>query len=516
MSSPENKSASVGAEVPEGTCIPALEEIDASCRTPVWVMLGSAAKWLVFALVLSLLASVNLHAEGGFMSHCPIFTYGRLYPAFMSAFIYGFGIQAAVGAALWLLARTGQTTLVGAGVATVGSLFWNLGVTFGVIAILAGWSTGFELLEMPFMVSLGLLAAYIAMAIPALFTLKNRANAEMYPTQYFVMAALFWFPWIYTAAVSLLNCAPVHGVMQAVIAWWYGANLFLVFFGMIGLGAIFYLIPLRVGKPLYSGNYAKTAFWLLLIVAPLTGIPAGAPVPAWLPAMSSAASLVLIAPLVLIVMNLHQTCEGALGRLKGDTILTGSYVGAHLFVLSVACIVIGPLLETFNNVFSFMRIFIPGDLTSSSAFMEVADTTRLSLFHPGADMLLFFGFFALTIMSVIHYAFPKVFGKDWPMVGVAKLTLMLGLAGVAIFCVPMIFGGFVQGFKLHDADVSFMEITSFATNIARARALGELALLGSASLLFLNIVSMLWKTCGSCCVPGMKDLLKQPQAEEAK
>ena len=64
------------------------------------MLFTSAAKWLIFAFAASLLATINLHAEGGIMSHCPVFTYGRLYPAFMNALIYGFGIQAALGAAL--------------------------------------------------------------------------------------------------------------------------------------------------------------------------------------------------------------------------------------------------------------------------------------------------------------------------------------------------------------------------------------------------------------------------------
>ena len=150
MSSTENKSASASAEAPQSTSLPDISEIDASCRTPVWLLFTSAAKWLVFGLAMGLLAMVNLHAEGGIFSHCPIFTYGRLYPAFMNALIYGFGIQAGLGAILWLLARVGKTDLVGAGMATVGGVFWNIAVTFGVVAILFGWTTGFELLEITF------------------------------------------------------------------------------------------------------------------------------------------------------------------------------------------------------------------------------------------------------------------------------------------------------------------------------------------------------------------------------
>ncbi len=515
MSSTENKSASAGVEAPQSPSFPSISEIDASCRTPVWMLFTSAAKWLIFAFAASLLATINLHAEGGIMSHCPVFTYGRLYPAFMNALIYGFGIQAALGAALWLMARVGKTRLIGAGAATVGTIFWNIAVTFGVVAILFGWTTGFELLEMPFMVSLALLVSYMVIAIPALFTFRNRQKGELYPTQYFIMAALFWFPWIYTASVSLLNCVPVHGVMQAVVAWWFGANLYLVFFGFIGLGAIFYLVPHLTGRALYSSNYAKTAFWLLLVFAPLTGVPQGSPVPAWLPALSSAASLVLIAPLVLIIANLHQTCKGVLPEIKKNASLKAAYFGAHMFVLSVACIVVGPLLETINNVFSFFLIFLPGDATSAKPFADIADTTRLSLFGPGADMLLLFGFFGLVMFSIMHLAFPRVLDDKNASPNAGGLQINVAIAGIALFCVPMIIGGFLQGARLHDSGISFVDVSNFTTNFIRLRTLGELAILVSAVLLFLGQILMLWKTYGSHCLPCIKGLLK-PTTGEAK
>ncbi|MDA7915820.1 cbb3-type cytochrome c oxidase subunit I [Verrucomicrobia bacterium] len=515
MSSIEKKGASASAEEPEGTSLPSIEEIDSSCRTPVWMMFTSAAKWLVFALAVSLLATVNLHAEGGILSHCPIFTYGRLYPAFMNSLIYGFGVQAGLAACLWLLARVGKTKLIGGGVATVGAIFWNIAVSFGVLGILGGWTTGFELLEMPFMVSLALLASYVAIAVPALFTFKNRQPGEMYPTQYFILAALFWFPWIYTSSVSLLNCVPVHGVMQAVVAWWYGANLFLIFFGFIGLGAIFYLIPQRSGRGLYSSNYAVTAFWLLLIFAPLTGIPQGAPVPAWIPALSSGASIVLFVPIILIIMNLHLTCKGNLGQLRMDRTLKAAYVSGHLFVLSVGCVIVGPLLETINHVATFFTIFIPGNQEMVQPMMDVADTTRLSLFQSGADMLLLFGFFGVAMFSVINLAVPKMFKQEWPVLKISKHQITVAIVGVVLFCAPMIVGGFLQGYRLHDPSISFAEISAFTTKFIRIRTMGELFMLISAGMLFLNLISMFWKSCGSQCLPIAKGLLEQP-TEEAK
>ena len=86
------------------------EEIDASCRVPVLLAFGSAAKWLVIGLLLGVVAAIKMHAPA-FLAHCPWLTYGRVRPAYFDAIVYGFLSQAGIGAALWTLARCGRGRL---------------------------------------------------------------------------------------------------------------------------------------------------------------------------------------------------------------------------------------------------------------------------------------------------------------------------------------------------------------------------------------------------------------------
>src|SRR5262249_44231334 len=81
-------------------------EIDASCRVPVLVLFACATLWLVTASVLAVITSLKLHMPQ-LLADCPWFTYGRLQPMQMNALIYGFAAQAALGVALWLIARLG-------------------------------------------------------------------------------------------------------------------------------------------------------------------------------------------------------------------------------------------------------------------------------------------------------------------------------------------------------------------------------------------------------------------------
>lgn len=60
-------------------------------------------------------------------------TYGRIYPAGLTALFYGFALQAGLGVALWLVAPLGRTTLRGPVAAVVATLLWNFAVFSGVL-----------------------------------------------------------------------------------------------------------------------------------------------------------------------------------------------------------------------------------------------------------------------------------------------------------------------------------------------------------------------------------------------
>ena len=198
--------------------------------------------------------------------------------------LYGFCMQAGLGVALWMLARLGRTTLAAPWLVIVGALCWNLGVAVGVV----GHSAAAAALASrtwrcpatpPSLVFLG----YLMMAVWGVLTFHQRRERQLYVSQWFLFAALFWFPWIYSTANLLLLAFRVRGMAQAVIAWWYSANLLGVWLGLVGLAAVFYFVPKLTGRELHSRYLALLTFWMLILFGSWSGIPASAPVPAWMP-----------------------------------------------------------------------------------------------------------------------------------------------------------------------------------------------------------------------------------------
>ncbi len=268
-SPPQTTPAVAGASAPPAI---AGTDIDASCRLPLVVLFLSAATWLLVGSAFDLIASIKFHAPG-FLADSAWLTYGRVRPASANCLLYGFCMQAGLGVALWMLARLGRTALARPALVIVGAVCWNFGVTLGVGGILAGGSTGFENLEMPAYAARLLLLGYLMISLWAVLTFHQRRDRQAYVSQWFIFAALFWFPWVYSTANLLLLAFRVRGIAQAVIAWWYSANLLVVWFGLVGLAAVFYFVPKLTNRELHSRYLALLTFWMLILFGSWSGVP---------------------------------------------------------------------------------------------------------------------------------------------------------------------------------------------------------------------------------------------------
>src|SRR5207253_7166378 len=114
----------------------------------------------------------------------------------LDALVYGFAIQAAWGSSVWMIARLGRTRLYGPQIVTIAAALWNLGVTVGIIAILAGENSGYELLEFPSYASSFLFIAYALIGLCGMVTFSSRRERQVYVSQWFLFAGLLWFAWI--------------------------------------------------------------------------------------------------------------------------------------------------------------------------------------------------------------------------------------------------------------------------------------------------------------------------------
>ena len=423
------------------------------------VLFLSAAVWLVIGSAFALVASIKFHAPG-FLADCAWLTYGRVRPAGFNCMLYGFCMPAGLGVALWLLARLGRTRLALPGLVTVGAVCWNLGVAVGVGGILAGGSTGFANLEMPSYAARLVFLGYLMIVVWGALTFHQRRERQLYVSQWFLFAALFWFPWVYSTADLLLLTFRVRGMAQAVIAWWYSENLLVVWLGLVGLAAVFYFIPKLTGRDLHSRYLALLTFWMLILFGSWGGIPGSASLPAWMPVSSAVASGLGVIGIVAVALNVHGTLGGQCSKLMAHPSLR--FIG-----------------------FGLIAFIVGGLASAASALPEVSNVTHFTWFTIAKGLLNYYGFFAMVMFGAVYYIVPQLLGLAFPSVKLVRAHFWTAAAGILLSVVPLAAGGIVQGVKLQHPDVAFTDIAHGTLPFLRASTTGDL-LIALGNLLFLG------------------------------
>jgi cytochrome c oxidase cbb3-type subunit 1 len=468
-------------------------EINDSLRVPLLALFGGAAVWLVVGLVLGLIAGIKFHAPE-FLGGCSWFTYGHLAPAANDAVLYGFCIPAALGVLLWIFARLSQNPLALPLVPVVAANLWHLGVFIGTAAILLGDSTGHTWLEYPRAAAVLLFAAFLLIAVSAAATFGWRGEQALYPSHWFLFAALLWFPWIYSTANLLLLSNPLpRGVVQPIIGWWLANNLVFVWLALVGVGTAFYFLPKISGRPLANSGFALFGFITLIFFGTWCGIPQGAPVPAWLPTLSSVAAVLTIIPLIAISIVTVKTVCGACVSCQG---------GPFCFIK-----------------FGMISFVVSGILYLAAACPQYSRVLEFTWFGVGQTQLQLLGFAAMILFGAIYELLPQVMGKPLPLPKFAKLHFWVAMAGVLLFVVPLVIGGIEQGEKFADASVPFADANAAALQFLRISATGQLLILLGALLFSANIFIMTiqWKIgLAKTVIAYLKSPLDTPETVEVK
>jgi cytochrome c oxidase cbb3-type subunit 1 len=438
-------------------------------------LMAGAVLWLLAASLLGLIDSLKFHAPG-FLADAGYFSYGRVHAAQNAAFLYGFGVPAALGLGLWFLCRLGRATLAGPAVVVIGALLWNFAVMLGVAAILCGRGTGFDSFEMPIWCARLLLPAYLMIGLCALLTFHQREPGPLYPSQWFVVGSLFWFPWIFSTAALVLLVVPERGVLQASTAWWCAHNFDTVFLGFAGLASAFYFIPKLLGRPLHSHYQAALAFWSLALFGSCGGIPNGAPLPAWIISLAVVGTVLTSVPILAVGANFYQTTHQELNALDADPTLRFTYVGLIFWIIAGAQQIVGVL-------------------------PSVSPITDFTWFGAAQKELFHYGFFTLTVFGALYYIVPRLLGLEnsaW-CPRLLKIHFFFAFLGVLISYVSLLAAGLGQGILLDNAGNTFPDVMRRTMFPLRMSTLGDLLVAGGTVVFLLNLAGVLDKARRQWC-----------------
>ncbi|MBX3733265.1 MAG: cbb3-type cytochrome c oxidase subunit I [Verrucomicrobiae bacterium] len=411
-----------------------LAEIDASTSGTVLLFFLAGMAWLMIGTVLALIASYKLHAPD-FLAGTAWLTFGRIRTAHLNAVIYGFSAEVAVGVVLWLMCRLCRVPLMAQSVINAAAVFWNVGLLVGIVGILRGDTTGVEYLELPGYATPILFVAFALIAVWTIVIFRFRRERHLYVSQWYILAAVLWFPWLYSTAQLLLVLEPARGTVQAAVNWWFAHNVLGLWFTPVGLASIYYFLPKVIGRPIHSYYLSVLGFWTLALFYNWNGFHhlVGGPFPAWMITVSIVASVMMVIPVVATAINHHFTMVGHFGKLKYSPTLRFIVFGAVSYTISS----------------------LQGVLSSVRWFSEVAHFTHHTVAHAHWGM---YAFFTMTMFGAMYYILPRVTRREWPSERLISVHFWCTALGILLYVAPLSYGGWLQGKAMLNASLPFLEV----------------------------------------------------------
>ncbi len=426
--------------------------IDTTARWPLSLLLALALLWVLAAGGLAL-ANITQTLSPGFLADWAPLTYGRMHAMQETALVYGWAANAGFAVALWVLGRLGGSPLRSLNWVTVGTLFWNAGVALGLLGIAIGDGSSVPLLHMPRYVQPLLLVAYAAIAMPGVLAWTGRAHRRAFAAQWYAVAALFLFPWLFSAAQVMLAWLPLRGVLQAIAAAWFAQATWTLWLAPLTLAAAYYLVPKITGRPIPAYDFAGISFWTLLVVGGWTGGRhlIGGPVPAWIPSLAIVSCVLLVFHYIVVAIHLRDAWRGGGIALKFVAFGAGAYV-------------------------------LGGFADAVVAFRSVAEVTQFTWVAPALSQLAVTGAFSMTMFGAVYFLVPRISNQPWPSMPLVRAHYAAAVIGTVALVAGLAAAGVVQGRGLLDAKVTFDDIA------ARTRPWLLIATAGQAVLLIGNAV----------------------------
>jgi cytochrome c oxidase cbb3-type subunit 1 len=422
--------------------------IDRAARWPVGVFLSSSLVWLLLGSFIAIVASIKLH-DPAFLAENPWLTFGRVRPAHLNMVAYGWLSTAGIGIGLWILSRLCRAPIEDHRSLTLAAILWNVGNAVGTWGILRGDSTAIEWLEYPTYAAPFLLVSFTFVMLSAVNLIRRREPGHIYISQWYVMAAFFWFPALYFTAHGLLVLAPVQAPAQPPINWWYAHNALGLWFTPIGLAAVYYLIPKIIGKPIHSYYLSAIGFWSLAFFYAWNGMHhlIGGPYPAWLITASVIASIMMFIPVITVGINHHFTMRG--------------HFKALVYSPTLRFVVFGAM--------SYTLVSIQGSLMAIRAVNSVTHFTHYTVAHAHLGA---YAFASMVSFGAIYYIMPRLLAKEWPSRWLIALHFWPSAVGIAIYFIGLTYGGWIQGMEMNKGETPFMEIIQLTIPYLKSRTIG--------------------------------------------
>ncbi|MEM7223856.1 MAG: cytochrome-c oxidase, cbb3-type subunit I [Pseudomonadota bacterium] len=324
--------------------IPLAESSDVAYNDDV-VKAGAIASmfWGLVGFLVGLVIAIQL-AFPVLNFDLPWTNFGRLRPLHTSAVIFAFGGNVLIATSFYVVQRTCRARL--AGVYAPWFVFWGyqLFIVLAASGYVLGITQSKEYAEPEWYIDLWLTAVWVVYLLVYLATLWKRREPHIYVANWFYLAFI-----VTVAMLHVVNALAVPvsitgvksyslfaGVQDALTQWWYGHNAVGFFLTAGFLGIMYYYVPKRAERPVYSYRLSIVHFWSLIFLY----IWAGphhllyTALPDWAQTLGMTFSIMLWMPSWGGMINGLMTLSGAWDKLRTDPVIRMLMVSIAFYGMS--------------------------------------------------------------------------------------------------------------------------------------------------------------------------------------
>lgn len=419
-------------------------------------------------------------------------SFGRLRPIHTSAVIFAFGGNALFATSFFVVQRTSQVRLWGSD-AFLKFIFWG----YQAFIVMAAWgylhgiTQAKEYAEPEWYADLWLVIIWVSYFLVYIMTLKNRKEAHIYVANWFYLGFI-----VTVAILHIVNALSIPlrldgaesypvfgGVQSAMIQWWYGHNAVGFFLTAGFLGMMYYFIPKRANRPVYSYRLSILHFWSLIFIY----IWAGphhlhyTSLPDWTQTLGMTFSIMLWMPSWGGMINGIMTLSGAWNKLREDPVLR--------FLISAVA-------------FYGMSTF-EGPVMSIRAVNSLSHYTDWTVGHVHSGAL---GWVAFISFGSLYHLVPVLWKKkELYSMKLVSIHFWIATIGIVLYITAMWVSGIMQGLMWRSYnEMGFLQYSFVETVVAMhpmyvIRALGGVLFLIGAIIMAYNF----YKTIK--CVPAIEN-----------
>src|SRR6187431_358234 len=394
----------------------------------VRLFLLAAAVWGVIGMSIGVFAAAQL-AWPALNFDVSWLTFSRIRANHTFGVIFAFGGSALMGTCYYVVQRTGHTRLALGKLATFTFWGWQLALLLAMATMPFGITQSKEYAEPEWFIDLLVAVVWVSFGVVFFATLARRRIRHIYVANWYygafiIAVALLHIVNNIAVPVSWSKSYPVYsGAVDAMVQWWYGHNAVAFFLTAGFLGMMYYFLPIRAGRPIFSYRMSIISFWGITFFYMWAGSHHlhYTALPHWVQTLGMTFSIMLIVPSWASAANALLTLNGAWDKVRDD---------ATLRFMMVAAVFYG--LVTFEGSFMAIR--------PVNALSHYTDWT-VGHVHAGA-----LGWVALITFGSLYTLVPALWKRErMYSATLIEVHFWLAIAGTLIYAFAMWNSGIIQG-----------------------------------------------------------------------